>query len=292
MDNFIFMPLLARLEGHFNKVFDELPDELKLAVKQSYIVSWDGLNESARRSIAEQLDYQDDPAHKEEQHRNICIGFYFIKDEWNFWAGKPTLTADEAIPLMNGCDPESWRERDSRKAGLPDFMIAAIDRGLKIAGGEAATHKSPADWLVWGKLHGLDRPIMKTDRSWREPDVSMWPLFAGAVGACVQAGGGHTLKNKAPQKFSRAFDRFLDEVDRRLKLKGETIDRNAMLGKKEQLLFVASKFDPASMSVALNTFHDYIVGVVKFKKGRQAINATNPYAELFPEYFTSDAQKN
>jgi len=286
-----FVALSSRLEEHFNKMFDELPEELKFAVKQSYIVTWDGLNETARRSIAEQLDYQHDPAHEEEQSREICIGFYFIKDEWSFWAGKPTLTADEAVPLMNGCDPESWRERDRRKNGLPDFMIAAIDRGLKIAGGEGATHKSPADWLAWGKLHGLDRPIKKTDRSLQEPDVSMWPLFAGAVEEAVQA-GRRSAGSKAPKKFGDAFERLLGEADKRFGLKGGQLDRNAMPGTKEQLRYVAGKFEPESMTVAPQTFDDYIAGIVRFNKGRPASGAPNPYADLFPEYFAAGSQKN
>jgi hypothetical protein len=286
-----FVALSSRLEEHFNKKFDELPDELKPVVESHYLGLWDSRDAGVRRYVAEQYDVQHDPARDEEGNRGLIIGFYAIAGSWDFWAAKPTLIAEEAIPLMNGCDPESWRERARRPNGLPNDMIAAIERGLKIATGETVTHKSPAEWVAWGKVHGLDRPTIKSDGLLREPDVSMWPLFAGAVEEAVQAGRRST-GSKAPKKFSDAFERLLGEADKRFGLKGGQLDRNAMPGTKEQLRYVADKFEPESMTVAPQTFDDYIAGVVRFNKGRPASGAPNPYADLFPEYFAAGSQKN
>ncbi|WP_283744283.1 hypothetical protein [Sideroxydans sp. CL21] len=252
----------------------------------------DELDEATRSSVAEQLDCQHDLVRADEENRNLFIGLLSISQNWDFWAARPTLVANEAVPLMNGCDPESWRERARREDPLPGYMIAAIERGLEIAKGEAANPQSPSDWLAWGKRHGLDLPTLKSANHLRDPDVNMWPLFADAVERAVQAGERYTGKSKAPRKFSEAFDKLLDEIDKRYNTQGGKLDRNAMPGTKDQLRYVARKFEPKSMTVELSTFDDYIAGVVKFKKGRQAIGTPNPYTDLFPEYSTLGAQKN
>lgn len=223
--------------------------------------------------------------HKEE-HRGYIVGFYSIEVQWDHWAGKPTLTAKQAIPLINGCDPKSWEERDSRDDSLPGDMIAAIEMGLEIAEGEEVKSQSPADWLAWGKRHGLDQPTMRSDDRLRLPDVSMWPFFADAVEKAVQPETKKAGKSKAPPKFLAAFNRLLCEIEKRSAAGGLQLDKKQMPGTKENLLVVAREYEPRSMTVELQTFDEYIAGVVSFKKGRPPTAATNPYAGLFPEYFT------
>lgn len=145
----------------------------------------------AARKEAEQIENQslvDEPLSKEEyaeQRREKILGFNSIPNEYDYWAGLPTLVADEAIPLMNGLDPKSWHTRENRyldrESPLPDAMVDAITRGLKIAESDGFFAKSPTEWLVWGRRRGLDKQIMKPDSELREVDICMWPLFAKAV---------------------------------------------------------------------------------------------------------------
>jgi|GEM_PF-6564452 len=164
-----------------------------------FVFSWDSLSPADRRRIATQIDYQRDPKNAEAQHRDLIIGYYSINEAWGMWAGKPTLISDEAIPLMNGCDPESWRNRNTRAfhQQLPDDWIATIERGLKIAAGENVKPQSPAKWLEWGIKHGLDQPTMKSDGRLSEPDISMWPLFADAVERCAENQAAPAAKAEA-----------------------------------------------------------------------------------------------
>lgn len=136
---------------------------------------------------------------------NFIIGGNFIPEERPQWAGKPTLVADEAIPLMNGVGPKSWRNRHDRTFSqqLPDEWVAAIERGLKIAEGEKVVCQSPADWLAWGKKHGLDQPILKSDGRLLEPDICMWPLFADAV-AEVERRVQEEIERKANEEAEQA----------------------------------------------------------------------------------------
>ncbi len=127
------------------------------------------------------------------------IGFYSIKKEWDFWARKPKLLAEEAIPLMCGIDPTTWRNRENRQAAhehpLPDEWVAAVERELKIAEHKGIKVQSPARWLAYGKVAGLDKAILKSSQSISEPDLSMWPVFADAV-AQIQDAGSHQAEDE------------------------------------------------------------------------------------------------
>ena len=149
-----------------------------------WIIDWDALSPKQRQMRASQIDDRHDPALINGRRIGLIHGYYSIKGEWPHWAGKPTLVADEAIPLMNGLDPGSWRNRDKRtlpEQPLPDDMVSAITRGLQVAEADGSKAKNPAEWLTWGRSHGLDKPIMKSDQRLCEPDICMWQLFAQAV---------------------------------------------------------------------------------------------------------------
>lgn len=238
-----YVPLFPLLANYWDKRLSELPEELRARVSMQkekrlvgqrpkfdasgelecdadghypvyedvyaehetgdWIFSWDALTPEKRQMIASQIDDRHDPALKNVRQVSLILGAYSIKGEWPHWAGKPTLVADEAIPLMNGLDPGSWRNRHNRTfhQQLPDEWVVAIERGLKIAEGEKVGHQSPADWLAWGRSHGLDKPTMKSDQGLREPDICMWPLFAQAVAEVERIAQEEAQKNDYYEKY-------------------------------------------------------------------------------------------
>lgn len=186
-------------EGHY-PVWEEVYAEHETG---GWIVDWDALTSEQRQMMASQKDDRHDPALKNVRQVGLILGYYSIKEEWPHWAGKPTLVADEAIPLMNGLDPKSWRNRDERRQPLPDDMVNAITRGLQIAEADVAKAKSPTEWLAWGRSHGLDKPTMKSDQRLREPDICMWPLFADAA-AEVERRAQEEIERKANEEAEQA----------------------------------------------------------------------------------------
>lgn len=113
------------------------------------------------------------------------IGFllerFLIRLEWDLWAKKAKLLAHEAIPLMNAVDPRSWHEYMNDEKYLHDDMVQSIKRCLDLAKYEGFVACTPSEWLTWGRIHGLDKPIVKSQDWLREPDLCMWSLFEDAV---------------------------------------------------------------------------------------------------------------
>ena len=63
-----FVSLLAALEGSFDKPLSDLPDELRQRIKQDFSpMPWDDLTPDQRRAVAQQRDWQHDPAMEKEQ---------------------------------------------------------------------------------------------------------------------------------------------------------------------------------------------------------------------------------
>ena len=58
-------------------------------------------------------------AAKSTEDMDFFLEWYSIRFEWDLWAGKAKLLADEAIPLMNGIDPRSWQEYLNDEKDLP-----------------------------------------------------------------------------------------------------------------------------------------------------------------------------
>lgn len=60
-----YLPVVPNLEGHWDKAFNDLPDDLKGLTKRVFFACpWDTLDPANRRSIAAQHDYQNDPNHE------------------------------------------------------------------------------------------------------------------------------------------------------------------------------------------------------------------------------------
>lgn len=115
------------------------------------------------------------------------LGYHEIRQEWSVWASKKKLIADEAIPLMNGLDPQSWEEYKNEEKGFPYEMTHSIKRCLIMAEEEGLVSKAPADWLEWGRNHDLDKPVLKSDEWLKVPDVCMFYLFETAVNEILES---------------------------------------------------------------------------------------------------------
>ena len=131
------------------------------------------------------------PDSDNDKHRHnvgYIIGYHSIRQEWSKWANKQKLIDDEAIPLMNGLDPVSWMEYiDDEKGSFPIEMIHSIKRCLIIAKAEGFQIGTPAEWLVWGRNHDLNKPVLKSNEWLREPDTCMFYLFEIAVNAVSES---------------------------------------------------------------------------------------------------------
>lgn len=111
----------------------------------------------------------------------FLLELHSIRDEWELWAEKEKLLAYEAIPLMNGVDPRSWQEYVSGEKKLRYELVQSIKRCLDIAEHEGLVVSTPSEWLAWGRVHGLDKLMLKSQQWVRQPDVCMWSLFEFAV---------------------------------------------------------------------------------------------------------------
>ncbi len=126
------------------------------------------------------------PDYENSENIGFVIESFNINEHWHLFAQRKTLLADEAIPLMNGLDPNSWEEYKKNEKGLPKDMIRSIERCLKIALADGIVKCAPSEWLVWGRIHDLDKPTIRSHAWLHEPDVCMWGLFASVVNKHVE----------------------------------------------------------------------------------------------------------
>lgn len=116
----------------------------------------------------------------------FMLEMYSIRNEWELWAEKTKLLAYEAIPLMNGVDPRSWQESTNNEKYLHGEMVQSIKRCLDLARHEGFVACTPSEWLTWGRIHGLDKLMLKSQDWVSQPDVCMWPLFEFAVNKATE----------------------------------------------------------------------------------------------------------
>ena len=174
--------LVETITPHLETNFSELPQEIRMKI--AYADDFQLWNEKGvnRHAIAETFDIR----MQSDSNPHILIGFYDIRNEWDKYAKKKVLLAEEAIPLMNGLDPESWEEHKKNEKGLPKDMIRSIDRCLEIAKAEEKRIAAPSEWLAWGRLHDLDKPTIMSHEWFPEPNVCMWEFFESAVNKHVE----------------------------------------------------------------------------------------------------------
>lgn len=150
---------------------------------------------------------QDTDYDKHAEHVGFVLGYFSIREEWDTWARKNKLTAKEAIPLMNGLDPQSWKEYKKEKRELPLEMIQSIQRCLEVAEYEKFNIASPTEWLIWGCKHDLDKPILRSNEK-RVPDICMFELF----GSAVNEASGLPIKNNLGRR-DRQIDAILLQIN-------------------------------------------------------------------------------
>ncbi|WP_295624623.1 hypothetical protein [uncultured Nitrosomonas sp.] len=179
------------IEGSVIKENDGSPDPLQSTITKDGMTR---LIESVRRSLEKTKAvyvYQRAPENTSAIHAGYIFVTFSIRKEWDLWARKQQLLANEAISLMNGSDPKSWEEYRDGAKNLPDEMVSSINRSLNLADNEGFNNKTPKEWLTWGRNHDLDKPMLKS-KDWLEaPDVCMFYLFETAVMEILEP-SGHT----------------------------------------------------------------------------------------------------
>lgn len=179
--------LIESIISHLETKFSDLPQQMKMNIAYVDIFQkWDEISTEQRKQMAHDFDARMQPDYKNSENIGFVIESYNIKEHWDFFAQKKTLLADEAIPLMNGLDPNSWEEYKKNEKDLPKDMIRSIERCLKIALADGIVKCAPSEWLVWGRIHDLDKPTIRSHEWLHEPDVCMWGLFASAVNKHVE----------------------------------------------------------------------------------------------------------
>lgn len=93
-----YAPVVANLEGHWEKSFEELPEQLKPLVKRAFFaIPWDHLDVVNRRNIAAQHDYQNDPNHEPATYFELVAFSEELKD----WIEKVrTESKDAAVVAL------------------------------------------------------------------------------------------------------------------------------------------------------------------------------------------------
>lgn len=173
-------------EGSVIKRSDGSIDPLQSIITSNHLEYVRYSLEETKKEYLSQHNNVTSPADILVMNMYYIITFFSIREEWDSWAIKQQLLADEAIPLMNGLDPRSWKEYQNNEKNLPLEMVESIERCLKIAGSDGSIVKSPAEWIAWGREYDLDKPILKSNQS-NIPDICMFSLFESALQKKVNA---------------------------------------------------------------------------------------------------------
>lgn len=175
--------LVETITPYLQLEFSDLPQPVKMNIAYADDFQlWNKISIEQREHLATLFDIRMLP----DSDPRPLIGFYEIREEWNKFAKKNTLLAIEAIPLMNGLDPELWKEYKKNKKDFPKDMIHSIERCLEIAEAEEKHIATPSEWLAWGCIHDLDKPTIKSHEWLDDPNVCMWEFFKDAVNRHVE----------------------------------------------------------------------------------------------------------
>lgn len=92
-------PLVKAIEKRLDNPFCDLPEELKDRITRAFAIPWDSLEPEQRLSVAEQLDFQQDPANQEEL--NYWFDYFNelaeLDDRIAQLAALPSSTASEFV---------------------------------------------------------------------------------------------------------------------------------------------------------------------------------------------------
>jgi len=162
-----------------------LKDENEPATQEDEV--GDSIREEQLKKAVNHSDSQDANTDSKAAELSFLFGFYEIPNNWKYWAGKPQLMAEEAIPLMCGMPPDIWGERESHRPKTfdPEWekWEGCITRELEVSqlDGTINQLKTPVEWLDWGRANGLDKPSLKSNSELDLPDICLWEPFASAV---------------------------------------------------------------------------------------------------------------
>lgn len=174
--------LASVLEGWFDKPLNDLPKKLRRRVQQEFFPApWDDLTEDQRRIVAQQRDYQNDPAM--EPDREFWWNFFARKNDLERqikeWQATATPTASDRAKqeerlaelekelarmerqerlVLNGNHPGKSVDRgerdDSAISTLPEGFIAYPKAIKLLADRIGATREELAAWVWVGPDNG------------------------------------------------------------------------------------------------------------------------------------------
>ncbi|MBI3043559.1 MAG: hypothetical protein HYY78_12135 [Betaproteobacteria bacterium] len=135
-----FDSLKAALKDYFDKPLCGLPKYLQDRVNQDFSpMPWDVLDAAQRRLVAEQWDYQNDPATLPERERlwdESCV-------DWAYWRKLKRLTALEFCILRHVHDPRKFEgDRNSIPGGTGKTLDERVSDDMRIIAREKDNESS------------------------------------------------------------------------------------------------------------------------------------------------------
>lgn len=155
-----FISLNELIDGSWDLPLAELTKEQRQIVLDRVApFAWDHLSPERRQLLADQLDYQRDPALQEERARTFDEEVV----DWKYWGALHTLLASEFVALRNVCDP---RQLDSRRDVFPGgerpSLGQRVDDDLRRIAADPAVSKKERltlrQWMHWAQRAGLECP--------------------------------------------------------------------------------------------------------------------------------------
>lgn len=138
-----YAPLRSNLEGYWDKSFEQLPDELKELVEPAFFPhSWDSVEN--RRSLAAQIDYQNDPNMEWALYFKLAC---FKKDIAGWIEAARTAGSDARVVVLRDVADcvEQMLEVDRGRVGVEIQRLLQAQGGGTASGGEATTKGNEDD---------------------------------------------------------------------------------------------------------------------------------------------------
>ena len=224
------------ITAYLETKFSDLPHPVKMSIAYVDIFQkWDEISPEQREYLAHDFDARMQTDYENLKNIGFVIESYNIKEYWYLFAQKKTLLADEAIPLMNGIDPDSWEEYKKNEKGLPKDMIRSIERCLKIALADGLVKCAPSEWLVWGRIHDLDKPTIRSHEWLHVRNVCMWEFFESAVNKHVEETTS-PFNSNAKQEFKQSKSTISKSAGR-----PKSVEKNAAILKEIIVILTEGK---------------------------------------------------
>lgn len=268
--------LIESITPYLKTKFSDLPQQMKMNIAYVDIFQkWDEISTEQREYLAHEFDARMQPDYENSENIGFVIESSNINEHWHSFAQRKTLLADEAIPLMNGLDPNSWEEYKKNEKGLPKDMIRSIERCLKIALADGIVKCAPSEWLVWGRIHDLDKPTIRSHAWLHEPDVCMWGLFASVVNKHVEVTTSFFDSN-TKQEFKQSKSTISKSAGR-----PKSVEKNAAILKEIIVILTEGKnINPDRLPGSAGDLHDACKRITREKsKKNMFITSLNTFKE-------------